>query len=136
MIKTITSVSFGYDHPGTEPPDAHFTFDLRELFKDPHVSPEMRELTGLDAKVIQSVFRQPGAEKFLSTIVDAVLVLAQGVENMVIAFGCVGGRHRSVAFATALALELQSRLRHKPRVPITVWHRDIDKSILARTAKP
>lgn len=131
----IKITSFGYGHPGIEPPAAHFTFDLRDLFRDPHVSSELRELTGRDPKVIQSVFRQPGAEQFLNGIVNAVLAVRW--QDVVVAFGCVGGRHRSVVFADALALELRARLRRElaRRSAITVEHRDIDKPVLVRAVK-
>jgi RNase adaptor protein for sRNA GlmZ degradation len=124
----ITIKSFGYGHPDGAPA-AHLTVDLRELFKDPHVSPEMRELTGKDPAVIQSVMRQPGAEAFLQAIVTAVLALQSGA---IVAFGCVGGRHRSVVFADALGQELRARLRSGPTVHIIVEHRDIDKLVLVR----
>lgn len=129
----IDIISFGYGHPGGAP-DAHMTFDLRELFKDPHVSPELRQLTGMHPRVIQNVFRQPGAEAFLQGIVQAVLA-AHAQDNLVVAFGCVGGRHRSVVFAEALRVELTARAR-RMRLPRqwqpTVEHRDIDKPVLVR----
>lgn len=130
----IDIISFGYGHPEGAP-DAHMTFDLRELFKDPHVSPELRQLTGMDPAVIQNVFRQPGAEAFLQGIVQTVI--AAYVPDLVVAFGCVGGRHRSVVFAEALHIELCARYRKLPlvqragRVP-TLEHRDIDKPVLVR----
>ncbi len=127
----IDIISFGYGHPGGAP-DAHMTFDLRELFKDPHVSPELRQLTGMDPAVVQNVFRQPGAETFLQGIVQAVLA-AFGTDDLVVAFGCVGGRHRSVVFAEALYQELAARARRLPRphgVHPVIEHRDIDKPVL------
>lgn len=129
----IDIISFGYSHPDGAP-DAHMTFDLRELFKDPHVSPELRQLTGMHPKVIQNVFRQPGAEAFLQGIAQAVIATI-GTQNLVVAFGCVGGRHRSVVFAEALHQELAARFRQRPPsewVTTAVEHRDIDKPVLVR----
>lgn len=129
----IDIISFGYGHPDGAPV-AHMTFDLRELFKDPHVSPELRQLTGMDPAVIQNVFRQPGAEAFLQGIVQAVIA-AIGIKNLVIAFGCVGGRHRSVAFAEALYQELIAYFRRMPKhlwETTAIEHRDIDKPVLVR----
>jgi RNase adaptor protein for sRNA GlmZ degradation len=126
----ITIKSFGYGHPGGAPA-AHLTVNLCDLFKDPHVSPEMRELTGKDPKVIQSVMRQPGAEAFLRALIDGVLDIRH--PDPVIAFGCVGGRHRSVVFADALAQELRAWFRLTSSMgDVTVEHRDIDKPVLAR----
>jgi RNase adaptor protein for sRNA GlmZ degradation len=125
MIRII-----GYGHPDGAPA-AHLTVDLRKLFKDPHVSPEMRELTGKDPKVIQSVMRQPGAEAFLRSLIDVVLDIRH--PDPVIAFGCVGGRHRSVVFADALGQELRAWFRLTPSMgDVTVEHRDIDKPVLVR----
>lgn len=131
----IDIVSFGYGHPDGVP-DAHMTFDLRELFKDPHISDELRQLTGMDSKVIRNVMRQPGAEAFLQGIVTMVAAIARRGTHLVIAFGCAGGRHRSVVFAEALYQELAARYmqrvgdRRASRP--SVEHRDIDKPVLVR----
>lgn len=120
--------SFGYGHD--EPPPAHMVLDLRELFKDPHIRPELQQLTGTNPRVIQNVFRQPGAEAFLTGVRDAVLAIRRA--DPVIAFGCVDGRHRSVAFADALAMELRASLRNLSNEVILVDHRDIGKPVPVR----
>jgi UPF0042 nucleotide-binding protein len=106
----ITIKSFGYGHPDGAPP-AHVTVDLRTLFQDPHVSPEMRNLTGKDPAVIQSVMRQPGAEALLRSLTDVSMDL----------------------FADALTQELRAWYRSvRPAETVTVEHRDIDKPVLVR----
>lgn len=48
--------SFGYGHAPA--PDAHLTFDVRHLFRDPHVSPRLRQLTGRHPDVINNGYVQ------------------------------------------------------------------------------
>lgn len=121
----ITIVSFGYGHP-EPPPEAHVTWDVRHLFRDPHISPEMRQLTGLDDAVVSSVLRQPGADTYarLTAVTTEGLVQLHG--DVVVAFGCIGGRHRSVVFARALYARM--RWVHETEL----MHRDVDKPVLER----
>lgn len=123
---TLSVVSFGYGHG--IPPAAHLTVDVRELFRDPHLDPAMRELTGRDRVVIDRVLSQPGAARFvrdLAATVSGLSIVAAGVSLTV---GCVGGRHRSVVIVEAVAARLVS---HGYRQAVVV-HRDIDKPVLRR----
>lgn len=102
----ITVYSFGYLHPwpeGVEKPADEDTYDLRETLADPaHVLPEeKRDLTGLDDEICDFVFKTPGA---MDLQVEA-LNTARGKARagaVTVAFGCAGGRHRSVALARSL----------------------------------
>ncbi len=117
-------VSFGYKHG--LPVDVDLVLDCRFL-PNPHWVEELRPLTGLDAAVRTYVLGQDHAAEFLQHL-DGLLGLlvpayrAEGKSYLTLAFGCTGGRHRSVAIAE----EVANRLRAHGTVP-TVVHRDVDK---------
>jgi UPF0042 nucleotide-binding protein len=99
----ITVLSFGYLHPwpeGIEKPSDENTYDLREKLFDPAHVPggEMRDRTGLDDDVRIFVFETEGAPELFYKILDEARGKALD-EPVTIAFGCAGGRHRSVAMA-------------------------------------
>lgn len=87
-------VSFGYGHG--DAPAAHLTLDLRHHFRDPHVSPAMRELTAVHREVRRTVLGTPGVKALLAATVRAVQAYDAGpsARNTVVALGCTGGRHR------------------------------------------
>lgn len=116
--------SFGYKRG--LPLDVDLVFDCRFL-PNPHWQPELRALSGLDPAVRDDVLGRPVAEEFLDQLVpmlDTLIpaYLLEGKSFLGIAFGCTGGRHRSVAIAEEVAVRLRA-LGHT--VPVT--HRDIDK---------
>jgi len=125
MIKLI---SFGYGH-GT-PPAAQITLDVRHLFRDPHVSPTMRTMTGRDQEVIDSVMRQQGAADTVHnlTMQSVTLDAIDPTGDFTLAIGCVGGRHRSVV----LVNEIADMLAYFPQAHVTVTHRDIDLAVIVR----
>ncbi len=93
--------SFGYKHG--VPPDADLVFDCRFL-PNPHWVPHLRPYTGLDAAVREWVLSQPATNTFLEHLVPMLKALLpayrlEGKSYLTIAFGCTGGRHRSVAIA-------------------------------------
>ena len=117
-------VSFGYKHG--LPVDVDLVLDCRFL-PNPHWVEELRPLTGLDADVRDYVLGQPAAGEFLEHLeglLDLLLpaYVAEGKAYLTIAFGCTGGRHRSVVIAEAVA-EL---LRARDLDPV-VLHRDVEK---------
>ncbi len=132
----VTVISFGYGqvdddgHP-IAPPTAHATFDVRHHFKDPHVRPGLRTLTGADPAVIVAVTTTPGVERLVRSIAAAARAFLDGPQPgpVTIAVGCVGGRHRSVVIAD----EVASRLRGLG-TPVTVTHRDMHRPVLCRPA--
>ena len=94
---------------------------------NPHWVEELRPLTGLDAEVREHVLGQPAAGEFLEHLEGLLHLLlpayvAEGKAYLTIAFGCTGGRHRSVVIAEAVA-EL---LRRHGFIP-SVSHRDVDR---------
>ncbi len=105
---TITVTSFGFSRG--MPPIADLIFDMRFL-DNPHWDPELRPLTGQDAAVGAHIARDPAWHDAFARIRDLVLTLlpryaAQGKTYVNIAFGCTGGRHRSVFSAEQLAAAL------------------------------
>ncbi len=121
----LTFMSFGFKHG--PPREEDLAFDVRFL-PNPHYEPELRELTGHDERVVQYIGRDGRLEQLyvhLHSLLDFLLpqYVAEGKSHLVIAIGCTGGRHRSVAIAEHLAM----RYSDHDDLDITVAHRDIDK---------
>ena len=122
---SVTFMSFGFKHG--PPREEDLAFDVRFL-ANPHYVPELRELTGLDEPVVQYIARDGRLEQLydkLQALLDFLLpqYVAEGKAHLVIAIGCTGGRHRSVAIAEHLA----GRYRADEDLDVTVAHRDIDR---------
>jgi len=126
----ITVVSYGDGHGPLTEYQADVIFPLASRFRDPHVSPEMREMTGLDKPVVDNVMAQPGAHPYLLATFNLAtsLYTAHDRADIVVAFSCVGGRHRSVAFAAALHALL---VRWFPG-QVALVHRDVTKAVIRR----
>ena len=119
---TLSVMSFGFARG--VPRNADLVFDMRFL-RNPHWVPELRPGTGLDADVSAYVAADPAYEAAVSRIEDLLLLLlpryrAEGKSYLTIAFGCTGGRHRSVHVTQRVA----ARLRDAGFSP-TVTHRDL-----------
>ncbi len=122
---SVTFMSFGFKHG--PPREEDLAFDVRFL-ANPHYEPELRELTGLDAPVVEYIARDGRLEQLyvrLHALLDFLLpqYVEEGKAHLVIAIGCTGGRHRSVAIAEHLA----ARYRDSDDLVVAVAHRDIDK---------
>lgn len=103
MSVSVTSFGFKYGVPM----EADLVFDVRFL-PNPFYVEELRALTGLDAGVRDYVFEYPQTHEFLELLkklIDFLLpqFVEEGKSALVIAVGCTGGRHRSVAVTHALA---------------------------------
>ncbi|RKF21917.1 RNase adapter RapZ [Altericroceibacterium spongiae] len=119
---TVTISSFGFSRG--VPPIADLVFDMRYL-DNPHWDPELRPLTGLDEPVGRHIETDPAFISTFPKIRDLLLELlplyaAQGKSYVNIAFGCTGGRHRSVNMAERIA----KTLREAGFSP-TVLHRNL-----------
>ncbi len=106
---TLTLSSFGFARG--MPPLADLVFDMRFL-DNPHWVPELREQTGQNAAVGEHIERDPAFADVFARIRDLLLVLlpryaAQGKPYVHVAFGCTGGRHRSVYTAEQMAQALR-----------------------------
>jgi UPF0042 nucleotide-binding protein len=107
---TLTISSFGFARG--MPPVADLVFDMRFL-DNPHWQPDLRPLTGKDAPVAAHIRKDPAYAEAFERMRDLILMLlprydAQGKAYVNIAFGCTGGRHRSVFTAEEMALALRS----------------------------
>jgi len=118
----LTVASFGFARGISRTAD--LVFDLRFL-PNPHWVEELRPLTGADAPVRDYLAAEPGWAESMDRI-EALLIdwipryWAAGKSYVTVAFGCTGGRHRSVA----AAVEMAERLRSAGFAP-NVRHRDL-----------
>ena len=106
------------------PRGADLVFDMRFL-RNPHWVAALRPGTGLDAEVAAYVAEDPAYEAAVAQIEALLLLLlpryrAEGKSYVTIAFGCTGGRHRSVHVAERVAARL-----HDTGFSPTVTHRDL-----------
>lgn len=97
---TIHSFGFKYGKPAFDRPTQ--VFDCRDL-SNPHSNRGLRPLTGKDKPVQDYVFRGTKAEDLAKRATRAAL------EGNDLAFGCIGGRHRSVSLAEVVAERLQQQ---------------------------
>jgi UPF0042 nucleotide-binding protein len=121
----VTFQSFGFKHGPARDPD--LVFDVRFL-PNPHYEPELRPLTGIDRRVVDFVNQDGALDAFyerLHPLLDYLLpqYLAEGKSHLVVAIGCTGGHHRSVAIAEHLA----ARYSEDKDYLVEVTHRDIEK---------
>ena len=108
-LMTVTVSSFGFARG--VPPAADLVFDMRFL-DNPHWQPELRDLTGLDEPVGAHIVKGEAFDASFGRIRELLLDLlpryaAQGKSHVNIAFGCTGGRHRSVFTAERIAVALR-----------------------------
>ena len=108
------------------PPDADFVFDARVL-PNPHWNPELRPLSGRDALVRDYLESQPDVQAYAAQVeafLDGWLPRLRGETRsyVTIAFGCTGGRHRSVYLAERLA----RHFREHGWAEVAVHHRELD----------
>ncbi len=120
----VTVMSFGFKHG--IPLDADLVFDARFL-PNPFYVPELRPLSGLDRPVAEYVFGYEQTRTFmekLEELIDYLLpfYIEEGKLTLTIAIGCTGGRHRSVAIASALHNHLLADTVNSVNI-----NRDIDK---------
>ena len=122
----VTFESFGFKHGPARDPD--LLFDVRFL-PNPHYERNLRPLTGADRSVVEFINRDGELDAFyehLQPLLDYVLpqYLAEGKAHLVVAIGCTGGRHRSVAIAEHLG----QRYRDDGTYLVEITHRDVHRS--------
>jgi UPF0042 nucleotide-binding protein len=119
----VEIVTFGFKYG--LPQKADLVFDVRFL-TNPFWIPDLKPLSGLTAEVRQFVLDQPQAGRFLDLVVQLLELTvpayrSAGRERLVVALGCTGGYHRSIA----LAEELARRLGDLEGASVTVIHREL-----------
>ena len=120
----LTLMSFGYKYG--LPVDADLVVDCRFL-PNPHWVPELRPLTGQDDDVRDYVLTREGAGEFLDRYEQLVQLLGEGYlregkRYALLAIGCTGGKHRSVAIAEELGRRLDA-----DGLEVVVQHRDLGR---------
>ena len=119
---TLTLLSFGFKYG--VPADADFVFDARFL-PNPYYEEHLRDLTGNEAPVRDYVMLSEHAAEFCQACINILNVSLPHYKDVhkysaIIAFGCTGGKHRSVALANEASLKLESA-----GYRVTTQHRDI-----------
>ncbi|MEX0982315.1 MAG: RNase adapter RapZ [Bacteroidales bacterium] len=126
---TVTIYSFSYRRPGPDDLTGNgggFVYDCRFL-SNPGRCDEMRMLNGFDTEVIRFLEEDPAVPEFLDSIkLQLQRTMARYREmdyrNLMVSFGCTGGRHRSVYVAHAIAEWCRSR----PGVRVLEFHREME----------
>ncbi len=123
---TVSLMSFGFKH-GT-PLDVDTLLDVRFL-PNPHYDPELRPLTGHDARVREAVLGSKDCNEFLEKTGGLLSFLipryaAEGKTYFTVGIGCTGGRHRSVAITEELARRLS---QENTEIDLFIRHRDAEK---------
>lgn len=122
MVVSCMSFGFKYGVPG----EADLVFDVRCL-PNPFYVPELKHKTGLDADVREFVMNSEESHLFESKVFEMIdflipLYVREGKSRLVIAFGCTGGKHRSITFAHRAAEHFR-----ETECVVREVHRDIDK---------
>jgi UPF0042 nucleotide-binding protein len=118
----VTFESFGFKYGPPRDPD--LLLDVRFL-PNPHYEPDLRPLTGNDPRVVEFIDQDGELERFyerLHPLLDYLLpqYLSEGKAHLVVAIGCTGGRHRSVA----IVQHLVDRYSPTPDYLVEAVHRD------------
>lgn len=122
----VTILSFGFKYG--IPADADLVFDVRFL-PNPYYVDELKYQTGEDAAVREYVMQGGTCGEFLEKLFDMMEFLIpnyikEGKNQLVVAVGCTGGKHRSITFARKLG-EFCTRLGYQP----IVMHRDARRTM-------
>lgn len=122
MVVNITSFGFKYGLPV----DSDLVFDVRFL-PNPYYMAELRAKSGLTPEVREFIFNYQQTRDYLQKLEDLLafslpLYFEEGKTSLVIAVGCTGGRHRSVAVAKEIGEYVAKR-----GYPTVVNHRDINR---------
>ena len=121
---TISCISFGFKYG--VPNEADLVFDVRCL-PNPYYIPELKEKSGLDKEVRDYVMSFESSQTLQTKLFDLIdflipQYLHEGKSQLVIAFGCTGGKHRSATFAENMCEHLS-----KNHLKARVLHRDVNK---------
>ncbi|HEV2275723.1 MAG TPA: RNase adapter RapZ [Acidobacteriaceae bacterium] len=104
-----------------------FVFDARSI-PNPGREERFKALTGKDAPVIEYLKQQESVHQFLASVMSLVdssvsSYRSRGFKNLMVAFGCTGGQHRSVYLAEQMA----KHLRGRHGVEVALQHRELER---------
>lgn len=127
----ITVLSFGFKYG--IPSDADLVFDVRFL-PNPYYIEELRSKNGNDKEVKEYVMENENACAFAEKLTDMIQFLlpnyiVEGKNQLVVAIGCTGGKHRSVTLAGELYRRLEAE---NSQYGIRIEHRDIEKDAITK----
>ena len=127
----ITVLSFGFKYG--IPSDADLVFDVRFL-PNPYYISELRPQSGNDKPVSDYVMKSEISQEFLKKLTDMVQFLIphyveEGKNQLVIAIGCTGGKHRSVTLANELYNNLSMS---EESYGLKKEHRDLEKDAITK----
>ena len=128
LVITVRSFGFKFGIPN----DSDLVFDVRFL-PNPYYYEELRKLNGNDREVQDFVMGFEAAHRFLDKLTDMIRFLIpnyvqEGKNQLVIAIGCTGGKHRSVT----LANKLYGKLKEHTDYVVRIEHRDIEKDAIVK----
>jgi UPF0042 nucleotide-binding protein len=120
----VKVMSFGFKYGATT--EADLIFDVRCL-PNPYYIPELKEHTGQENCIQDYVMSFQQSKELLTKICDLVdflipLYIQEGKSNLIIGFGCTGGKHRSATFTELLSKHLEEN-----GLKVIKTHRDINK---------
>ncbi len=120
---------FSFGHKYGPPRDADLSFDVRFL-SNPHYVGDLRPKTGFDPEVVDYIAADGRLQRFYGHVLPMLDFLlpeyvAEGKSHLVVAVGCTGGRHRSVAITEALAEYCRGRGDYE----VEVQHRDVRRAL-------
>lgn len=118
----LVLISFSY-RQGL-PQTADFVFDMRFL-NNPHWQESLRGQTGMDAAVLDFIQADPAFQPFFDHVTGCLDLIVPQMKNegrpqLTLAFGCTGGRHRSVAMA-----EIMASWAARQKIDFLVRHREL-----------
>ncbi|WP_025730324.1 RNase adapter RapZ [Atopobacter phocae] len=121
---TVQVYSFGFKYG--LPIDADIVMDVRFL-PNPFYIETLRPLNGMDQPVYDYVMKQPETEQFYRKLMDLLYVCLpgykkEGKQSLVIAIGCTGGQHRSIAIAERAGRDIAAL-----GYPVKMYHRDHER---------
>jgi UPF0042 nucleotide-binding protein len=119
---STTIISFGFKFG--IPQNIDLLFDVR-FIPNPFFVAELRDLTGLDAKVKKFIFNKKQTKDFLKKLKDLLkflmpLYVKEGKAYLTIGIGCTGGKHRSPAIAEEIKKSIKAL-----HVDVNVIHREL-----------
>jgi len=122
----INVISFGFKYG--IPLDADLVMDVR-FIPNPYYIAELKPFSGLDKPVKDYVLSKTETEEFLNKFIDMLKFLIpnykiEGKRQLIVAIGCTGGRHRSVAIANKI-YEILNHIGNN----VTIDHRDINEDV-------
>lgn len=126
----VSCMSFGFAYG--VPRDSDMVFDVRFL-RNPHYEPNLRHQTGQQKEVANFVRADEGFSPFVNRVTDLLDFLLpryknEGKSYLTLAFGCTGGKHRSVMTAETISAKLK-----QAGSAVTLYHRDLPDEIIPPT---